>query len=178
MVKRSFRGMLAALFFGCGSGPGPDAPPTDGLVEPEVFSVVTPSVPIDPGQEITYCYFIRSPNERAVAIRKWSTSLTNGGTSLSLLSTRRDVMPPGTFVPNCDFAELLVPGRENPVWLHSARRGLSSLSLPEDDRGQQLVQILLSETPLILRISFSNVTDQAITANAKEFTVQIICRGK
>ena len=61
-----------------GGDPDADAGPDGGVNGPPArgFSVASKDVVIDPGQEITYCYYFRTPNTDALPIRKWKSTMT------------------------------------------------------------------------------------------------------
>src|SRR5438132_2795912 len=60
---------------GGGGGGGPDAADPNGT---PVFDITSTDIMLQPGQEVTYCYFFHTPNTAAVAVNKWVADMTPG----------------------------------------------------------------------------------------------------
>jgi len=56
-------------------GSGDPPPPARG------FQVISPSVTIMPGQEVTYCSYFHTPNTETLVIKKWSSVMTPAATT-------------------------------------------------------------------------------------------------
>jgi len=50
---------------------GPDASVTDPPPPARGFQIVSPELTIKAGQEITYCYYFKTPNTETMAVNKW-----------------------------------------------------------------------------------------------------------
>ncbi len=60
------------------------------------FRIVTPNVDIQPGQEITYCYYFHTPNTGPLAIKQFTSHLPAPIKRLTVVLTKTDLKPPGT----------------------------------------------------------------------------------
>ncbi len=139
----------------------PDAP---GTIEPPArgFQVVSKEIMIMPGQEITYCYYFRTPNTETMAINKWKSVMTAGSHHMILFTTgTTDLMPPGTVSPsNCGFG---ASNGANPSWTYSAQNVLNEIELPLDDgTGKPLAQVIAPNTAAFFQMHYLNPSDQPI----------------
>src|SRR4051794_9736940 len=76
---------------GSGSGSGGELmPPARG------FQVQSPEITIMPGQEITYCYYFKTPNTEAFSIKRWVSKMTPGSHHMILFFTPTLGQPEGT----------------------------------------------------------------------------------
>jgi hypothetical protein len=169
--------LFACVFlFACGGGggtsdmnmgddqpPGPDS----GMIDPPLrgFQLISPPQVIMPLQEITYCYYFRTPNTDAMAINKWASAMTPGSHHLIMFTTgTTDLMPPGTVsATNCGG---FGGGTNPPSWTYSAQTAMSSLSLPTDDgAGKPLAIDIAPNTAGFIQMHYYNPTDAPITAN-------------
>lgn len=147
-------------------GDGVDAPgPTDGGIDPPArgFQVVSPDVTIMPGQEITYCYYFRTPNTEEMAIKKWVSVMTPGSHHMIMYTTQSDTMPPGTVsTQSCgNFSVGNVPS-----WTYSAQTPTADVALPTDDgAGKPLGQRIAPNTPAYFQMHYLNSSDAPIKAH-------------
>ena len=82
---------------GSGDNAGPDAGlDLDAATSPNTLRIVTPDVVIEPGQEITYCYYFDMPNTEAVAIKRWASTMSQGSHHLILYFSDQAAQPAGT----------------------------------------------------------------------------------
>jgi hypothetical protein len=170
-------GLLASLFLiACGgSGSttdmmGDDAPPADAGtdIDPPArgFQIVTPDIDIAAGEEITYCYYFRTPNTEAMAINKWVSKMTPGSHHLIMFTTgTTDKQPPGTVsASQCGFGT--GAGAASTSWTYSAQTPDSSLQLPGDDgAGKPLAIDIPPNTAGFIQMHYFNASDQAIKAH-------------
>jgi len=167
--------LFACLFLvGCGGGGGTsdsmmgdDTPGDDGGITPPArgFQIVSPELDIMPLQEITYCYYFRTPNTEPMAIKKWESVMTPGSHHLIMFTTgTTDKMPPGTVsAANCGFGG---GGTNVPNWTYSAQTPMSSMSLPADDgTGKPLAMDIPANTAGYVQMHYFNATDNAIKAH-------------
>jgi hypothetical protein len=167
--------ILALVLAACGKdggggdngGGGPDAanPPTDGDIPPPArgFQVVSPDVTIMPGQEITYCYYFRTPNTEEMAIKKWSSVMTPGSHHMIMYTTASDTMPPGTISSTAcgNFSVGNIPS-----WTYSAQTPTNETALPTDDgTGKPLGQKIAPNTPAYFQMHYLNASDVPIKAH-------------
>lgn len=159
---------LAACGGGGGGPSGDDDPTPDAdVVTPPArgFTVTSKEVVIQPGQEITYCYYFRTPNTEPLAIHKWSSTMTPGSHHMIMFTTTNDVMPPGTVsAANCGFAS---GGVQNlPSWTYAAQTAENEVALPSDDgTGKPLAQLIQPNTAAFFQMHYLNATDNPLTVS-------------
>ncbi len=140
----------------------PDAP---GTIEPPArgFQITSKDITIMPGQEITYCYYFRTPNTETMAINKWKSVMTAGSHHMIMFTTgTTDLMPPGTVsATNCGFGA--GTGTTVPSWTYSAQNVVNEIELPSDDgAGKPLAQEIAPNTPAFFQMHYLNVGEQPI----------------
>jgi len=166
--------VLAASLAACGGGgqtpPGGDdvGPTPDGSdIPPDRGFVITSiDVPISPGQEITRCFFFRTPNTELLAIKRWSSVMTPGSHHMIMFLTgNTDVGTPGTVSANdCGGAS----ANGVPVWTYAAQTATADMLLPSDDgTGQPLAQEIPANTAGYFQMHYLNGTDNTIMAHVK-----------
>jgi hypothetical protein len=128
------------------------------------FQIVSPAVDVDPGQEITYCYYFRSPNTAQVAVRQWTSHMEVGGADMTLFLTATDLQPPGTQSPtNCGFAGISIP-----AWTYVAYTADAEMTFPADDgTGKPVGQIIPANQAGYLRLHYLNVTTDPISVHVE-----------
>src|SRR5690242_17216415 len=80
----------------------PDAPGTTG--DPPAFEIVSKDITLQPGDQITYCYYFHTPNTSEVRVNKWVSDMTAGSHhAILFLLPSGGSMPDGTLDPsgNC-----------------------------------------------------------------------------
>jgi len=156
---------MAADGMGDDAPPTPDAPPVDPPARG--FQLVSPDVEILPGQEITYCYYFRTPNTEPMAINKWTSVMTPGSHHLILFTTgTTDKMPPGTVsASNCGFGGS-ASSIQSTSWTYSAQTPTAELVLPADDgAGKAVAMDIPANTAGFVQMHYFNATDQVINAH-------------
>ncbi len=128
------------------------------------FTVTSKEVVIQPGQEITYCYYFRTPNTEPLAIHKWSSTMTPGSHHMIMFTTTNDKMPPGTVsASNCGFGG---DASNIPSWTYAAQTPESEVALPSDDgTGKPLAQVIQPNTPAFFQMHYLNATDNPLTVS-------------
>ena len=160
--------LFVTLLAACGGDSTIDNPalPDSGGGLPTVpaFSVTSKEVTIDPGQEITYCYYFRTPNTEPVAVHRWTSSMTPGSHHMIMFTTRTDVKPPGTIDSiNCGFGGDV---QNMPSWTYATQVPEDTLALPTDDgTGKPLAQLIPPNTPAFFQMHYLNATDQPLTVS-------------
>ena len=160
---------------------GTEAEPDAGVLEdagtdggepppPRGFELVTPNIDIPPGQEITLCYYFRTPNTEPMAIQRWRSEMTPGVADLMVYATTdalgnpADTTTPGTVrEANCGFNSTLVTH-----WLYAAQTPTAELRLPSDDgTGRPLAMNIVENTAGFLQMKLVNPTGSMLTAKVK-----------
>jgi hypothetical protein len=106
-------------------------PPAQG------FQIKSPEIEIDPGQNVPYCYYFRTPNDVPLAVKRFTSSMRDVNRQLIVFTTTTqaglpvDIAPPGTVqVIDCN-----VLGTFNaiPHWLYETTDKNGELAMPDDD---------------------------------------------
>ena len=143
----------------------PDAPSIDPNLAPPAhgFQVVTPNIDINPGAEITYCYYFRTPNTSDLAIQRWASHMTEGSHHMILYLTPSDQQPPGTLSTSlCGISNSSL----GPVWTYSAQTANAEVSLPLDDgEHHPVAQYIKAGQPGFIQMHYLNSTDAVIHAH-------------
>lgn len=141
------------------AGADPDAAPDPG----RGFQIVSPDVTIQPGEEITYCYYFRTPNTEDLVIKKWASEMTPGSHHMIMYTTPTDVMPPGTITAEeCGgFA-----GGNLPSWTYATQTPVAEVTLPADDgTGLPLGQDIPAGTSGYFQMHYLNASDAPLVAH-------------
>jgi hypothetical protein len=172
-MRSSLAFVLVTAFAGGGSAcngtaPGPDAGAAqDGGSPPPArgFQIVSPNVDINPGDEVTYCYYFRTPNSSNLQIKKWASYMTDGSRDMILYLTPTDQQTPGTLsTSKCG----LFSSGPGPVWTYSAQTRDAEALLPADDgNGVPVGQLIKSGQSGFLQMHYRNTTDAVIHAHVE-----------
>jgi len=170
-MRSSLAFVLVTTLAGCGGFSGntsdPDAsgPTGDGGLQPPArgFQIISPTVDIDPGADLTYCYYFRTPNTSDLAIKKWASHMTPGGHHMIVYLTPGKLADPGTLqTDTCGF-ELNGIG---PVWTYSAQSADHESALPSDDgNGVPVGQLITASHYGFIQMHYLNATDAVIHAH-------------
>jgi hypothetical protein len=166
---RSVACVLVTTLVGCGSlsdlpdNNSPDAaPPGDGGLAPPArgFQIVSPTVDLNPGADVTYCYYFETPNTSDMAIKKWASHLTAGGRDLILFLTPPNPMKSGSLLKSaCAFTS----APNGTVWTYSAQDADAEVTLPADDgNGTPVGQLISASRSGFLQMHFVNTTNAVI----------------
>lgn len=154
----------AACGGGGGGGDDDDVAPDAGDPPPDNgFRIVSPDIELVPGEEATYCFYFRTPNDRPLAIHEWSSSMTPGSHHMIMFLTQTDAQPPGTLsADNCGFG---TAGGAT-VWTYAAQTPEANITLPEDDgAGLPLAQEVPANSPAFVQMHYLNATDNNLKAH-------------
>ncbi len=133
------------------------------------FTVTTPSLEVQPGEEVVYCYYFHTGNGATQGVRRITSSMEGMVRYTSLLTTHDgagnplDVQPPGTLTSaGCDWTG----GNPNSRRIYTAHGLEEDLLLPTDDgAGAQLAFEFLAAQPAVLVAHLLNDTvDPVATA--------------
>src|SRR5690349_15599111 len=104
-MRTCFVLVLALAACGGNTGPGDDDnPPADANEDPPPargFRIVTPDIDIMPGEEVTYCYYFRTPNTEDLAIKNWKSVMSPGSHHMIYFGTTSDAGTVGSFEKDC-----------------------------------------------------------------------------
>jgi copper type II ascorbate-dependent monooxygenase-like protein len=171
---------LVLVLAACGGGgttpPGGDdvQPPGDGSDQPPppgaAFVITSADVQLVAGQEITRCFFFRTPNTETLVIKRWTSEMTPGSHHMIVFTTGdKDVGTPGTLSDNdCGGVGNVDPSGGVPSWTYAAQTPIAELTLPADDgTGKPLGQEIPANTAGFIQMHYLNATDKPITAHVQ-----------
>jgi hypothetical protein len=149
---------------GSGSGSGSGG----GMLEPPVrgFQITTPEITIQAHEEITYCYYFKTPNTEAYTVKRWESVMTTGSHHLILFTTPQLGQPEGT-VSSTSCSVTGGGGANIASWVYSAQNAQQDLALPADDgTGKPVGMDIAAGQPAFLQMHYNNTGDEAIVAKA------------
>ncbi len=167
--------ILALAFLGCGSGGSagddvgddddtPDA--GDPPVPTSGFQIRTPDIVIQPGEEITYCYYTTIDVDQAVGVSKWSSVMTPGSHHLIMYFTDAAQGADGTIDTGCGATG---GGLDFPVWTYSAGTPEAELAMPAN-----VGMLVKPQQKLFVQMHYLNTSpteaiNAHVTINAETF---------
>jgi hypothetical protein len=171
---------LAITFVAC-SSPPPGAPgdqpdaggggsdsdaavPTDSSPPPApAFRVTTSDVPLNPGDEVTFCYYFQTSNTTELSIKRWASHMTPGSHDMVVFLTSTMMQRPGTqSATDCGF------GASGPVWTYSAITPDAEIALPPDDgNGVPVGQPIKAGQYGFIQVHYLNTTTSPIQAHVQ-----------
>jgi hypothetical protein len=146
---------------GRGSGSGTLDPPARG------FQIVSPEITIMPGQEITYCWYFKTPNTELMTVKRWESLMTDGSHHMIMFFTNDLVQPEGTVsASNCGA---MSGGISNiPSWIYASQNIHSDMKLPADDgNGVPLGMDVPPGKPAYLQMHYLNSSDDPLVVRVK-----------
>ena len=163
---RSLAFVLVTLVIACSPGKpadpadagAGDGPPAHG------FQLVSPSVDISPGGDLTYCYYFHTPNTSDLSIQRWVSHMTAGSQFMIVYLTSTDLQTPGTLsTTNCGMASVV-----GPVWLYAATSPDAETTLPADDgQGNAIGQPIAASQSGFIQMHYVNTTSAVIHAHVE-----------
>jgi len=170
-MRTTFGLVLAIMLIGACGSDSSSVGDDDGMASPDAgplarapdLKLVSPDIDIDPGQEVTYCWYFRTTNQKPLAIERWQSTMTPGSHHLILYTSKDDVLPVGTVTTDC-----VGQGTGAGVWTYSAQDAVGELQLPADDgTGKPLAMELRPNQAGFLQMHYNNRTDQVIRAHVE-----------
>ena len=141
------------------------APAVPGSEPRNILEITTPDIEIDPGQEISYCYFFRTPNLQPVAVKKWTSSMGSVLHDVSVYTTTTDVQAPGLLTQQC--TALQNANLQNPPrWLYAADTASAELPFPTDDgAGKPVALTVPANKPGYVILHYINTTGAKVSGH-------------
>jgi hypothetical protein len=144
---------------GMGSGSDMDpAPPARG------FQMKSPDITIKAGQEITYCWYFKTPNTEAYTIKRWVSHMSSGSHHMIVFFTNSLSQPEGTVSSSsCGFG-----GGTNGLgaWVYAAQNEDADMMLPSDDgNGQPIGMDVPPAQAGFIQMHYLNTTDEDIVVH-------------
>jgi hypothetical protein len=148
-------------------GPTADDAGTTMPPPPYGFQLTSPTVDINPGGEITYCYYFKTPNTTELAIQRWASHMTLGVHDMILYLTPNDQQPAGTMSPaDCG----IVKRAGGPIWTYAAQSADAEVALPGDDGSvshNPIGQLVKAKQSGFLQIHYLNTGTTALHAHVE-----------
>jgi hypothetical protein len=165
--------LVSSLAIGCshntggggggGGGGGPDAPGPGGT---PAFEILTKDVTLQPGEQITYCYYTHTSNTTTAIVNKWVSDMTPGSHHAIVFTGGANQMPDGTIDSSGNCGPGAGNGTNQPVWTYSSQVPHQEADLPSDDgTGKPLGQNIAANTAVQIQLHYLNGTDQVLTAH-------------
>jgi hypothetical protein len=143
---------------GMGSGSDMDPePPARG------FQMKSPDVTIKAGQEITYCWYFKTPNTEAYTIKRWVSHMSSGSHHMIVFFTNSLSQPEGTVSSSsCGFGG----GTNVGQWIYAAQNEDADLKLPADDGAGKPVGMDVNPGQAgFIQMHYLNTSDDDITVH-------------
>ena len=144
-------------------------PAVPGSEPRPILEITTPDVEIDPGQEISYCYFFRTSNLQTVAVKKWKSSMASVIHDATVYTTFSDLQFPGSLTVGC--TGLQNSSVQNvPHWLYAADAASTELPFPTDDgTGKPVALELPANKPGYVILHYLNSTGAKVSGHFRLF---------
>ncbi len=137
------------------------------------FIVQVPTATIAPGEEVSYCYYFRTPNAATIGVKKLESAFGSAATAMFVYATYAtnggapaDRQPPGTFsTVDCGFES--PQNTTTARRIYQTQRPANTLQMPTSDgAGLPVALELLAAQPLFIELHFLNATDMPVTGSA------------
>jgi len=167
-----FASILAvAAFTGCGkndpaNGDDDGTPDAAGSgTGSAAFTVRSSDLTLQPGDEITKCYYFHTSNTTPVPVNKWVSHMTAGSHHLILYfpSGGTNSQADGTIDDNCGVGGSVT---DVPIWVYASQTADQELDLPSDDgAGKPLAQLIQPNQAAYIQMHYINTTDSVQTVH-------------
>ena len=142
------------------SGDGAEGGPAAG----PGFEIVSPEISLEPGEELSTCYYFRTTNTDDLTIKEWRSKQGTGISHISLVFTDTDKAPPGTVSPT----DCAIFDREGASWVYSAWTPSAGWSFPADDgTGKPLGKRVKANQPAYLVIHMKNANPATLKSHVE-----------
>ena len=152
--------LACIVFAACGKGPGGDDQVDSGTNNGEqpAFKVTSKDVTLDPGQEVTYCYYFHTPNTQQLVIKKWVSDMTPGSHHMIMFWGETNQPADGT-LGSCG-------GQTVPIWVYATQNPHGELAMPVDDgAGKPLGMVVGPNQPAYFQMHYLNQGDNPLTVH-------------
>jgi hypothetical protein len=116
------------------------------------FTITSTDFMLQPGQEVTKCFYFHTPNTAEVVVNKWVSDMTPGSHHMIVFSNLTTQPADGT-IDNCE-------GAGTPLPIYGAQVPHAELDFPADDGfGKPLAQLIEPNTTGYFQMHYLNTTD-------------------
>jgi hypothetical protein len=141
-----------------------DAP---GTGEAATFTVKSSDIVLQPGDEVTKCFYFHTPNTAPVNVKKWSSHMTSGSHHMIMFFGSASQPADGTINTDCGLGGAISLSNI-PVWIYGTQIEDQVLSLPSDDgTGKPLAQVVPANQPAYFQMHYLNATDAPLTVHVE-----------
>lgn len=151
---RAMYGLILVTAIGCGSD--------NSLPESKLaFTIQSSDLTLQPGQEITKCFYFHTPNADDAVVNKWVSDMTPGSHHMIVFTSLTASMQPadGT-IDDCSG------GGGIPLPLYGAQTPHQEVVMPTDDgMGLPLAQLIPANTPGYIQMHYLNTGDEVLTVH-------------
>jgi len=148
---------------GATDGGGGDAPST---MLPVGFQLASPTIDVNPGVEVTYCYYFHTSNTRDLMIQSWASHMTAGVHDAIVFLTPTDQQTAGTMsTTDCGITN----SASGPGWAYAAQTANVAQStdgesqMPANDGdGNPIGQVIKAGQSGFLQMHYINTTTAVI----------------
>jgi hypothetical protein len=161
--------LFAGALVACGGNGsmmmGDDNPP-DGNTggDTPAFEVVSRDAMLQPGEQITYCYYFHTSNTSDVLINRWVSDMTPASHHAILFLNPGATQPADGTLDTSGCGGL--SGTSAPIWTYATQTAHQEELLPPDDgAGKPLAQKIPANTPAVFQLHYLNATDQPLAAH-------------
>lgn len=143
--------LIAAPLFACG---------TESDDAPAAFKIVSSDFMIQPGMEVTKCFYFHTPNTTQLQVNKWVSDMTPGSHHMIVFASL-GTQPADGAVDDCDGADIPVP-------IYGTQVPHEELLFPTDDGfGKPLAQLIEANTAGFFQMHYYNSGDEALTTHVE-----------
>ena len=131
------------------------------------FQVTSPPIDIDPGQDVTYCYYFRTPNLATLAVKRLASAMGPAGRGVVFFTTAENNQaaerrPAGSVsIAECQFFS----GTTRPTWRYAGYGASDELAFPADDgNGHPVAMEIPPLSAGVLMMHFKNETSAMVSS--------------
>jgi hypothetical protein len=149
------RALMVALpclvtLLACGTDEGPQSS--------AAFKITSSDIALQPGEEVTKCFYFHTPNTAPLQINKWISNMTPGSHHLIVFSNLGS-QPADGVVDDCDSGDAAAP-------VYGSQNAHEEMQFPMDDGfGKPLAQQVEPASPGFLQMHYYNSSDEMLVAH-------------
>jgi hypothetical protein len=171
-MRTSLSLALAIPLAACGNGGSPGGGGGGGGGQPDAdmgsngdtpaFEITSKDVTLQPGQEVTYCYYFHTPNAEPLAVSKWTSDMAAGSHHVILFFGDESQPADGTLTTDgCGVGA----GPKPPMWIYASQTLHGEIGMPPDDgTGKPLAMVVPAHQAAYLQIHYLNSSDAPINS--------------
>lgn len=144
-------------------------PATGGTMPPpaEGFQVTSPPITVEPGQEVSWCWYFRTPNQATLAVKRFASQLGPAGRGVVFFTTTENGRPAerrpagDVSIAGCQ----LYTGTTRPNWRYAGYGASDALEFPTDDgQGRPVAMEIEPTSAGVLMMHFKNEGTTPVTS--------------